>query len=89
RLPWSGHEILTPAQEKMEQVMLGLRTRDGIAAEKPDKGFHELMLGLAEKGLGVFFHPKGLGVFSRRFRLTRSGLTCLDSIVDAFARQII
>jgi oxygen-independent coproporphyrinogen III oxidase len=89
RLPWSGHEILTPAQEKMEQVMLGLRTRDGIAAEKPDKGFHELMLGLAEKGLGVFFHPKGRGALSRRFRLTRSGLTCLDSIVDAFARQII
>lgn len=89
RLPWSGHEILTPSQEKMEQVMLGLRTRNGIAVKKSGNGLYALMIGLADQGLGVFFHPGVRGQLLRRFRLTRSGLTCLDSIVDAFARQII
>jgi oxygen-independent coproporphyrinogen III oxidase len=89
RLPCSGHEILTPAQEQMEQVMLGLRQRKGIAVKNPKKEIQSLMDRLSDQGLGIFFHQGDKGTGARRFRLTRSGLTCLDSIVDAFAGQIL
>ncbi len=68
--------------------MLGLRTKSGISVKHTGKDLQALMAGLADQGLGIFFHTGGKKNGSRRFRLTRSGLTCLDSIVDAFACQI-
>jgi oxygen-independent coproporphyrinogen III oxidase len=89
RLPRSEYEILTPAQELMEQVMLGLRTKSGIPVKNSGKDLQAKMATLADQDLGIFFHSGDKGPGSQRFRLTRSGLACLDSIVDAFACQIL
>jgi oxygen-independent coproporphyrinogen-3 oxidase len=83
RLPWSGHEILTPTQETMEQIMLGLRTDTGVDVNGLDRQTRALMDRMAVQGFGAFFHPAGARFITRRFRLTRSGLTRLDSIVEA------
>jgi oxygen-independent coproporphyrinogen-3 oxidase len=89
-LPGSGHEILTPSQERMEQVMLGLRTDNGICLNTFGPDFHNLLNSLAARGLGHFFYSNPTdspGI--QRFRLTRSGMVCLDSIVDALVRKIL
>jgi oxygen-independent coproporphyrinogen-3 oxidase len=89
-MPGSGHEILTPSQERMEQVMLGLRTDNGICLKPFGPDFHNLLNSLAARGLGHFFYSNPTdspGI--QRFRLTRSGMVCLDSIVDALVRKIL
>ena len=88
RLPWAGHEILSPAQEKMERIMLGLRTDKGVDINGLHHKTQALMDRLVHQGLGDLFYHNRTDAKSRRFRLTRSGLTCLDSIVDAMAREI-
>ncbi|MEX1297625.1 MAG: radical SAM family heme chaperone HemW [Desulfotignum sp.] len=89
RLPWSGHELLTPNQETMEQIMLGLRTDNGVDVNGCDHQTRAQMGRLAEQGLGAFFHHTGAGFSTRRFRLTRSGLIRLDSIVEALIRGLM
>lgn len=88
RLPWADHEILSPAQEKMEQIMLGLRTDMGVDINGLHPEIQVLMDRLAGQGSGVFFHHPHTDSSAKRFRLTRSGLTCLDGIVDAIVRKI-
>ncbi len=88
RLPWADHEILSPAQEKMEQIMLGLRTDIGVDINGLHPEILVLMDRLAGQGSGVFFNHSREGFSARHFRLTRSGLTCLDGIVDAIIRKI-
>jgi oxygen-independent coproporphyrinogen III oxidase len=87
-LPWAGHEILSPVQEKMEQIMLGLRTDKGVDINGIHPEIQVLMDRLAGQGSGVFFHHPRIDSSAKRFRLTRSGLTCLDSIVDAIVRKM-
>jgi len=88
RLPRAGCEILTPVQEMLEQVMLGLRTKNGIPVQALNRDIHAVMARLENQGLGIFFVPAGAPDIRRRFRLTRAGLTCLDSIVDTIAGKI-
>lgn len=88
KLPRAGYETLTPAQEILEQVMLGLRTEQGIQIHNLDRDIRTLMAGLEDQGMGIMFTAKGIAEMGRRFRLTRTGMTCLDSIVEAFARKI-
>ncbi len=88
-LPWEGHEILSPVQEMMERIMLGLRTDIGVDVNGLHREIRALMDRLAGQGLGVFFHHNSADFRAHRFRLTRSGLTCLDSIVDAIVRKIM
>lgn len=88
RLPWAGHEILSPAQETIERIMLGLRTDKGVDINGLHREIQALMDRLVGQGLGVFFHHNSADFRVRRFRLTRPGLTRLDSIVDAIARKI-
>jgi oxygen-independent coproporphyrinogen-3 oxidase len=87
RLPWAGHETLSPAQEKMEQIMLGLRTDKGVDVKGIHRETRALMDNLVHQGLGYVVCPGGTDAGSRRFRLTRSGLTRLDSIVDALVQK--
>jgi oxygen-independent coproporphyrinogen-3 oxidase len=89
RLPWSGHEILTPNQETMEQIMLGLRTDKGMVVNGLDQQTRALMGRLAEQGFGAFFHPNRQEFSTRRFRLTRSGMIRLDSIVEALIQGVM
>ena len=88
-LPWSGHEILTPDQETMEQIMLGLRTDKGVGVNGLCQETRELMGRLAAQGLGAFFNNNGPDSSIRRFRLTRSGMICLDSIVEALIQGVM
>ncbi len=88
RLPRAGCETLTPAQEALEQVMLGLRTKNGILVKALDQDIHAFLVRLENQDLGIFFVPVGAADISRRFRLTRTGLTRLDSIVDTIATKI-
>jgi len=88
-LPWAGHEILTPDQEAMERIMLGLRTNKGMGVDGLCQENQALMDRLAEQGLGVFFHHNGGGGSTRRFRLTRSGMIHLDSIVEALIPAVM
>ncbi|MCA1785072.1 MAG: radical SAM family heme chaperone HemW, partial [Desulfobacteraceae bacterium] len=81
RLPLAGHEILAPAQEVLEQVMLGLRTEKGIAIKGLGRDLHALVARLEDRGIGEMYLPDGTADTSDRFRLTRSGMVCLDSIV--------
>jgi oxygen-independent coproporphyrinogen-3 oxidase len=88
KLPRAGYEMLTPAQEVLEQVMLGLRTEHGIQTHRLDKDIHAFMARLEDQGMGMLSAYAGTAGTVRRFKLTRTGMTCLDSIVDAFARNI-
>jgi oxygen-independent coproporphyrinogen III oxidase len=88
RIPEAGKETLTPVQEALEQVMLGLRTKHGIQVKGLDSDIQRFMARLEEQGLGRVYLPEGQPEASRHFNLTRSGLTCLDNIVDAFAQKI-
>jgi oxygen-independent coproporphyrinogen III oxidase len=88
RLPRAGCEFLTPVQEELEQVMLGLRTKNGIPVQGLNPDIHAFLAGLESQGLGILFGPAGTPDIPRRFRLTRTGLTRLDSIVDTIAGKI-
>ncbi len=88
KFPRAGYEMLTPAQEMLEQVMLGLRTEHGIRIHRLDKDIHAFMARLEDQSMGILSASVGTADTSRRFRLTRTGMTCLDNIVDAFARKI-
>lgn len=83
RPPWAGHEILSPAQETMERIMLGLRTDIGVDVNGLHRETRALMKRLVHQGLGDFVCCDRPDAGSRRFRLTRAGLTRLDSIVAA------
>ena len=87
-LPKEDYETLTPAQEILEQVMLGLRTEQGIQINNLDRDVQTLMATLEAQGMGILSMSEGTADTDRRFRLTRTGMTCLDSVVDAVARKI-
>ena len=87
-LPSEDHEILSPDQEMMERIMLGLRTDQGVDVRGFGRELRAMMEGLARQGLGDFGHNPDADSGSRRFRLTRAGLTRLDSIVDDLIQKI-
>ena len=75
RLPPAAREVLTTAAVRREEVLLGLRRREGVAWEadglEPARDF---LQDLARTGLGRFE--------SSRFRLTPRGWMVSDSIVS-------
>jgi oxygen-independent coproporphyrinogen-3 oxidase len=71
----------------MEQIMLGLRTDKGVDLNGLHPETQALMDRLTGQGLGDVVYPGGTDAGFRRFRLTRSGLTRLDSIVDALIQK--
>lgn len=95
RLPMADREILTRTQQKLEKILLGLRTCHGIDISSYDRDFEadfrncfgKIILQLQDQGLGEWSKEKAEG--GPCFRLTCQGWTCLDSIVETFADQIL
>jgi len=69
--PVASIEKLTPAMKRMEHIALGLRTRDGIAADIIDQ--HQ-----AERLISDGF----LSRQANRFALTRAGKLLADSVAE-------
>lgn len=96
-LPVEDREILSLTQQKLERIMLGLRTREGMdicsytrdLEEDFTARFREIILRLEDQGLAKMKEESLQGPGSSRFRLTRKGWTCLDSIVQAFADTLM
>ncbi len=92
KLPVHEREVLSLQQQLLERVMLGLRISDGIDITAVDEmtghdfltTFDGLLDRLERQGLGAVVTGPG-----KRFRLTLSGRARLDSIVEAFADQIL
>ncbi len=57
RMPWEDHEILSPNQEMMERIMLGLRTDKGVDVRRLHPDILALMKRLADHGSGAFLNP--------------------------------
>ncbi|PIE61560.1 MAG: coproporphyrinogen III oxidase [Desulfobacterales bacterium] len=90
RLPIAECEVLSPVQQMMEYIMVGLRTAQGIDIHGFDSiqgaSFHhdcsKLVARLIENGLG------GLSENGAFFSLTRKGWMRLDSIVACFVQEL-
>ena len=91
QLPVEEAEELSAAQQMAELVMVGLRTRDGIALDRFDalstvpfaRRFAPLINDIQTQELGLMDERH------RRFALTLDGWACLDSIVETFVRDIL
>ena len=89
RLPVEDFEILTLEQKKLETVMLGLRTLEGVDINKYklqfnisfQEEFKEIIETIQAQSYGL------LGADS--FALNIDGKICLDDIVETFARHIV
>ena len=74
-LPPAAREVLTPAAVRREEVLLGLRRREGVAwAVDGLEAARDFLQDLVREGLGRFEGP--------RFRLTTRGWMVSDSIVS-------
>jgi len=86
--PVADEELLSREQRMIEIIMLGLRTLDGVDVNE------------FESTAGMKFYPlfkpvikdlekRSWGGFGQgRFFLTLEGMSCLDSIIERFARMI-
>lgn len=89
-LPLGDQEYLTADQQMLERILVGLRTSEGIDIPGFDllpgagfqRDFKPLTRQLVSEGLGRF-SPS-----ASAFILTRAGWARLDSIVEAFARNL-
>lgn len=87
--PAGGSETLTNAQKKLETIMLSLRTMKGVCLNtyhsrfgiRFEDEFSAIIEKVAAQSFGSVSHE--------RFALTLKGKCRLDSIVEAFADQIV
>lgn len=91
KLPMEETEHISPPQQMLELIMVGLRTSTGIeirqfeavSKTKFKEDFHTLLKTLETEGLGRIVGEIEF------FRLTRAGWARLDSIVEAFTEIIL
>ena len=89
RLPVKDFEILTLEQKKLETIMLGLRTTEGIDLLKFKNQFH-LSFQDEFKNIVATLLDQSMGsLSSNKFVLNLEGRTCLNDIVETFARQAV
>ncbi len=89
KLPVEDFETLTLEQKKLETVMLGLRTLEGVDINKYklqfnisfQEEFKEIIETVQAQSYGL------LGADS--FSLNLKGQVCLDDIIETFARQVV
>jgi len=89
-LPVDSREILTPSQQMLERIMVGLRTGKGLDIDAFDilskssfqMDYRELVLGLEKEKLGQITED------GKGFILTRAGWARLDNIIERFARDL-
>ena len=75
RDPTEGRESLTPAEQRLEQVYLGLRTAEGLELEDRRRGRNEVLRQAVAKGW--------LEEHAGRVRATAAGWLRLDELVTA------
>jgi oxygen-independent coproporphyrinogen-3 oxidase len=88
RLPVEDFEILTPEQKKLETIMLGLRTSEGIDLIKFKNQFKISFQDEFENIIATLLDQSMGRLSSSKFALSLEGRTCLDDIVETFARQV-
>jgi oxygen-independent coproporphyrinogen-3 oxidase len=71
--PAAAREVLTPADQQVERLLLGIRLRDGLPIEFLDKRQQEMIAGQISSGLLV---PCGSSV-----QLTSKGRLLADAVV--------
>ena len=74
--PGAGRELLTPAEARLERVLLGVRVREGLAVDDLDTSRRTAVAGLVARGL-----LDGVAAVRGRVVLTRRGRLLADSVV--------
>ncbi len=89
RLPVEDFETLSLEQKKLETIMLGLRTFEGVDINKYKSqfniGFQEEFSEIIEAVQGQSYGLLG----AESFALNIDGKICLDDIIETFARHIV
>ncbi|MFI2294666.1 radical SAM family heme chaperone HemW [Isoptericola sp. NPDC019571] len=74
--PGAGRELLTPAEARLERVLLGVRVREGLEIAALDPSRRSAVAGLVARGL-----VDGVAAVRGRVVLTRRGRLLADSVV--------
>ncbi|MDM8535649.1 radical SAM family heme chaperone HemW [Desulfobacterales bacterium HSG17] len=89
RLPVEDFETLTLEQKKLETIMLGLRTLEGVDMKQYKSQFHiSFQEEFSENIEAVQGQSYGL-LGADSFVLNLEGQVCLDDIIESFARHIV
>lgn len=88
RLPVEDFEILTIEQKKLETIMLGLRTTEGIDLIKFKNQFQISFQDEFKNIIATLLDQSMGSLSSSKFVLSLKGRTCLNDIVETFARQV-
>jgi len=89
RLPVEDFEILTLEQKKLETIMLGLRTTEGIDLIKFKSQFQVSFKDEFENIITTLLDQSMGSLSSTKFVLSLEGRLCLNDIVETFARQVV
>jgi len=89
RLPVEDFEILTLKQKKLETIMLGLRTIEGVNLIKFKNQFHLSFQEEFENIIATILDQSMGKLNSSKFVLNLEGRICLDDIVETFAGEIL
>ncbi len=88
RLPVEDFEILTLEQKKLETIMLGLRTTEGIDLIKFKDQFQISFQDEFENIVATLLDQSMGSLRINKFVLNLEGRMCLNDIVETFARKI-
>jgi putative oxygen-independent coproporphyrinogen III oxidase len=87
-LPVAGKEVLTKEQKKIEMIMLGLRTRDGVKLNMIDNCFNHCLDNSLNNLLIRLKTEKLSKIENGNFILTQKGMCYLDNIIQLFIECI-
>jgi len=89
RLPVEDFEILTLEQKKLETIMLGLRTTEGIDLIKFKNQFQTSFHDEFRNIIATILDQSMGSLSSSKFVLSLEGRMFLNDIVETFARQVV
>ncbi len=81
-LPIAGKEVLTKEQKKIEMIMLGLRTKDGVDLKTLDRCFNHCLDNRFNNLLIQLTREKLCKIEKNNFSLTQKGMCYLDNITQ-------
>ncbi len=88
KLPIAGKEALTKEQKKIEMIMLGLRTKDGVDYKLLDGCFNHCLDNHFNNSLIQLTRKKLCKIEKNNFSLTKKGMCYLDDIIQLFVDMI-
>jgi oxygen-independent coproporphyrinogen-3 oxidase len=88
RIPVEGSEMLTPEQQMMEAIFLGLRTTDGISISEFEGRFQRSLMPVIDIALTHPFMKNRVLWDGVRFRLNREGMLVMDLVADFMINHI-